>query len=557
MKQKNFNKLFVILLLGTVAYIPTKSWAQIQERAKPAEWIDLVPGGKFIDLFQPISPVGQLTSDTWGTATVKPRYVDNGIEDNEWSYWGGNILEGEDGQFHLFVCRWREDSPKGHHEWSNSIVVHAVSDNSMGPFKVLDEVGKGHNPEVYKTADGRFVVYVIDGYYVANTLNGPWEYGKFEFDQRDRPIIEGLSNLTFVRREDGSYLMVCRGGGVWFNQDGLGKFNQVSNERVYPPVDGRFEDPVIWKDNVQYHLIVNDWLGRIAFYQRSKDGVHWKIDPGEAYMPGISIYEDGTNEDWFKYERIKIFQDDLGRAVQANFAVIDTLKNEDKPNDSHSSKNIGIPLKVGMQLDLLNKKQVTASTKTMKVLVKAESGFDPQNDLDLSSLRYGASEEVNFGRGSKVLSSKVKGNDLEITFEGKGNGFKEDNFAGKMLGKNQNGEMVFGYSRLPWVDYNQAILSARKPEILKEQGIVRVKVENFGQVNSKKAMVSVEIFEDGKSAFVSTKKIKGIQPFEGVTVDLPFDEFIPLGTNLSFKVSIQSSKVESEVFEGSLSGPNR
>ncbi|WP_339880637.1 glycoside hydrolase family protein [uncultured Algoriphagus sp.] len=556
MHQINFKRLFLVFFFGGIFYTPLKSLAQIQEREKPAEWINLVPGGKFIDLFQPIPKVGQLTSETWGTATVKPRYVDNGIEDKEWSYWGGNILEGEDGKFHLFVCRWREDSPKGHHEWPNSIVVHAVSDNSMGPFKVLEEIGKGHNPEVYNTEDGRFVVYVIDGYYLANSLDGPWEYGQFEFDPRDRPIIEGLSNLTFARREDGSYLMVCRGGGVWFSKDGLDTFNQVSNERVYPPVDGRFEDPVIWKDNVQYHLIVNDWLGRIAFYQRSKDGVHWKTDPGQAYTPGITIYEDGTDEDWFKYERIKIFQDDLGRAVQANFAVIDTLKNEDKPNDTHSSKNIGIPLKVGMQLELLGKKEITSTTKAMKVLVKAEPGFNPQTDLDFSSLRYGASEEVNFGRGSKVVSTKPKGNDLEITFEGKGNGFKEDNFAGKMLGKDRNGEMVFGYSRLPWVDYNQAILSARKPEILKEKGIVSVKVENFGQVNSKKTVVSVEIFEDGKSAFVSTKKIKGIEPFEGVTVDLPYDKLIPLGTNLSFKVSIQSFKYATEVFEGSLSESN-
>ncbi|MBB6325762.1 hypothetical protein FHS59_001377 [Algoriphagus iocasae] len=550
MRQINFTRLFLIFFVAVCFYTTSKSWAQIEERARPAEWKNLVPGGKFIDLFQPIAPIGQLTSETWGTATVKPRYVDNGIEDQDWSYWGGNILEGEDGQFHLFVCRWREDSQKGHHEWPNSIVVHAVSDNSMGPFKVLDEVGKGHNPEAYKTAEGKYVIYVIDGFYKSNSLNGPWEYGKFEFDQRDRSIIEGLSNLTFVRREDGSFLMVCRGGGVWFSKDGLDTFNQVSNERVYPPVDGRFEDPVIWKDNVQYHLIVNDWLGRIAFYQRSKDGVHWKTDPGEAYMPGITIYEDGAKEDWFKYERIKILQDKLGRAVQANFAVIDTLKNEDKPNDFHSSKNIGIPLKVGLQLDLLNKRQITASTKKIKVLVKAEPGFDPQKDLDLSSLRYGASEKVNFGRGAKVLSSKAKGNDLEITFEGQGNGFKENNFAGKMLGKDRNGEMIFGYSRLPWVDYNEAILSAKKPEIFKENGIVSVQVENFAQVNSKKAVVSVEIIEDGKSAFISTKKIKGIKPFEGVKIDLPYDKFIPLGNNLSFKVSIQSSNGESEVFEG-------
>ena len=50
---------------------------------------------------------------------------------------------------------------------------------------------------------------------------------------------------------------------------------QLTDKRVYPDVEGRFEDPVVWRDELQYHLIVNDWLGRIAFYQRSKDGVHW------------------------------------------------------------------------------------------------------------------------------------------------------------------------------------------------------------------------------------------------------------------------------------------
>ncbi|MBN7815887.1 glycoside hydrolase family protein [Algoriphagus pacificus] len=541
-----------VAFLSTFMIFSQVSFAQIEERARPAEWKNLVEGGKFIDLFQPIPPIGKLTADTWGTATVKPRYVDNGIEDNEWSYWGGNILKGEDGQFHMFVCRWREDSSKGHHEWPNSIVVHAVADNSMGPFKVVEEIGKGHNPEIYQTADGRYVIYVIDGYYVSESINGPWEYSKFEFDSRDRPIIEGLSNLTFARREDGSYLMVCRGGGVWFSKDGVSTFNQVSDERVYPPVDGRFEDPVIWKDNVQYHLIVNDWLGRIAFYQRSKDGVHWKTDPGEAYMPGITIYEDGTNEDWFKYERIKIFQDELGRAVQANFAVIDTLKNEDKPNDRHSSKNIGIPLKVGMQLELLNKKPITASTKFIKVLVKAEQGFNPQEDLDLASLRFGASEEVNFGRGAKVLGSQAKGYDLEITFEGKGNGFREDNFAGKMIGKDKNGAMVFGYSRLPWVDYNPAILSARKPEINMEKGIVRVKVENFGQIKSKKAKVSIEVFEGGKSAFTSVSKVQKLDPFEGNWIELSYDQFIPLGSDLTYKLTIHPIEGELEETEGEL-----
>lgn len=120
--------------------------------------------------------------------------------------------------------------------------------------------------------------------------------------------------------------MVCRGGGIWVSRDGLSEYNQLTDKRVYPDVDGRFEDPVIWRDHIQYHLIVNDWLGRIAFYLRSKDGVNWVVDPGEAYMPGVAVHADGQVEDWFKYERLKVYQDKYGRAVQANFAVIDTLK---------------------------------------------------------------------------------------------------------------------------------------------------------------------------------------------------------------------------------------
>ena len=36
---------------------------------------------------------GELTTDTWGSEGVVPRYVDNGIEDSEWSCWGGNLSD--------------------------------------------------------------------------------------------------------------------------------------------------------------------------------------------------------------------------------------------------------------------------------------------------------------------------------------------------------------------------------------------------------------------------------------------------------------------------------
>ena len=427
-----YGKNLKLALMGALLLISNVTFSQVTERERPKEWDQLVNGARFMDRFLPMKG-NKLSSDTWGTAGVRPRYVDNGIEDRIWSYWGGNIRKGEDGKYHLMVCGWLEASPKGHMEWGNSWVFNTVSDNLTGPFKPVNIIGKGHNPEIFRAKDGRYVIYVINGRYVSDDINGKWEYGKFDFNARDRRIIEGLSNLSFAQREDSSYIMVCRGGGIWISRDGLSEYNQLTDSRVYPNVKGRFEDPVIWRDHIQYHMIVNDWLGRIAFYLRSKDGVNWVTDPGEAYMPGIAVHEDGRAEDWFKYERIKMYQDKYGRAVQANFAVIDTLKNEDKPFDNHSSKNISIPLNPGVLLTILDKKPITAQTKTIRLKIQAEDGFNPQTDIDLNSLRFGASTEVNYGRGSKLLKTETDGNDLIVTFDGKGNGMTEDEFAPKLI----------------------------------------------------------------------------------------------------------------------------
>lgn len=537
------RSLFKFALLGVMFLISHSSFSQITERERPAEWKQLVKGARFMDRFLPMKG-NVLSSDTWGADCVLPRYVDNGIEDGIWSYWGGNIRKGEDGKYHLFVCGWLECSPKGHMEWPNSYVFHTVSDNLTGPFKPVRIIGKGHNPEMFRAKDGRYVVYVIDGRYVSDDLNGKWEYGKFDFNARDRRIIEGLSNLSFAQREDSSYVMVCRGGGIWVSRDGLSEYNQLTDKRVYPDVDGRFEDPVIWRDHIQYHLIVNDWLGRIAFYLRSKDGVNWVVDPGEAYMPGIAVHADGQVEDWFKYERLKVYQDKFGRAIQANFAVIDTLKNEDKPFDHHSSKNISIPLNPGLLLTILDEKPITSGTKTIRMKIQAEEGFNPQTDIDVNSLRFGASEEVNYGRGCQVLTTENAGKDLIVTFNGKGNGITKDEFAPKLIGKYKDGRMLYGYARLPYIDYIEPILSARAPVFTKSgKGLeCTVEVQNFGQVESKKALVEVGYKQEGKTIKVASGMVPALKPYEKTDLLLSAKDRFEEGKEYDLIVTLYSGK---------------
>jgi hypothetical protein len=334
--------------------------------------------------------------------------------------------------------------------------------------------------------------------------------------------------------------MVCRGGGIWFSETGISPYNQVTDKRVYPPFPGNFEDPVVWRTPIQYHMIVNDWRGRIAYYLRSKDGINWKVEPGEAYMPGIAKYEDRTVVDWFKYERIKVLQDKHGRAIQAHFAVIDVLKNQDRGGDIHSSKHICIPLTVGRLLAILDKEQITAETKTIRVKIAAEDGFNPHTDIDMDSLRFGASEEVNFGRGSKVIKTKRSGDDLIVTFDGTGNGITEDNFAAKLLGKNSSGKLLYGYARLPWLNYLEPVLSACMPKIdNKEDGInIAVEVQNFGQVSSEPAAMKIVYRAHDQVVEVVDTTVPSLKPFQKTTVEFTCGKIFETGVAYTLKVII-------------------
>lgn len=511
------NYLLVMTALSALHASVADDKKQVEVREQPAAWKNLVPGGRFMDLFLPMPDLGGMTSDTWGETNVVPREVRNGIEDPHWSYWGGNTLLQKDGRYHLMVARWAENSPKGHMSWFDSEVAHVVSDSPYGPFEVQQVVGPGHNPTYYQTKSGRFVLYVIDACYLSDSLDGPWTRTTLNYDSRDRLTTGAknyLHNNTFIRREDGTIYMLNRHGEAWFSQNGDDTFYRTSPEIIYPDVPGRFEDPVVWKDQVQYHMIVNDWSGRIAWYQRSIDGVNWVVEPGSAYEPGIAVNQNGTKEDWFKFERLRLVQDQHGRPFAANFAVIDVLKHDDLPNDKHNSKMIVIPMTVERLLTVMNTEPITALTKTIQVKVEAEEGFDPITDMDIKSLRFGASSEVNYGRGCKVIKTEPVGKDLILTFNGNGSGFTADNFAGKLLGKTNDGKILYGWSRLPGVNYIAPILSARLPVF--HDDFVEVEVQNFGQVASKASVVKVLL----NNKEIAAGPVPGLNPFQKIVIKM-------------------------------------
>ena len=60
------------------------------------------------------------------------------------------------------------------------------------------------------------VLYANGRAYTAPSLDGPWKDYNLEYDTRGTPSGE-MTNHTFTPREDGSLLMVSRGGRVWIN----------------------------------------------------------------------------------------------------------------------------------------------------------------------------------------------------------------------------------------------------------------------------------------------------------------------------------------------------
>lgn len=530
----------------------------------------LSPGGQFMDRILPMegSQASAPAKTVWGAAPVQGRFLDNGLEPvtlesgiPEFSFWGGNVMQDADGVYHLYVAAW-DAVAQSHRYWSNSDIYHAVSSKLSGPYALTSDylVGVGHNPTVFQAKDGTYVLYALiknrAAYrYRSSSLVGGWgEIEEMPTDLRGRALSTGstnsYSNWDFVQRSDGSVYCMDRGGAMWVSEDGLSAFEEVYDRSAYPGGYQRYyEDAVVWRDEFQYHMIVNHWNDKIAYYSRSRDGFHWVSEEGTAYDPSVAVHPDGTKEGWTKFERPRVFQDRYGRAVSLNMAVIDVEKNQDLAGDSHSSKNIFMPLNPGLRMEVLNGEKISESTPVIKVIIYKEDGFSPSSDLDISSLRFGNYSTVNRGGGSKCLSSETDAaGNLVLAFSGAGTGLTEDEFAPKLLGKYADdytpcfpnagaGSFCYGYAKLRYVDYEPAFLSPALPEIGKDGRPVSIELKNYGLKASDAGTVIEVLDENGKK--IAAGKASSVLPYKTAVIGLEALGAFPAGS-VTLKVAVGS-----------------
>ncbi len=136
------------------------------------------------------------------------------------------------------------------------------------------------------------------------------------------------------------------------------------------------------------------------------------------------------------------------------------------------------------------------------------------------------------------MRTEKSGKDLIVIFDGYGNGITEDEFAPKLIGKKKDGSMLFGYTRLPWVKYIEPILSARKPSVVSSDGksMIKVVVENFGQVASTPTALYIYGNIGGKEKLLGQTKLAAIKPYQKETVEIKSKLSLDAATDYSLRV---------------------
>mmetsp|Transcript_20302 Transcript_20302/g.24631 ORF Transcript_20302/g.24631 Transcript_20302/m.24631 type:complete len:438 (+) Transcript_20302:174-1487(+) len=304
-------------------------------------------------------------------------------EINRTSTWGGSVLKGEDELWHMWASEISRHC--GIHRWlTNSVVVHAVSNNLSSPFQRKEVVFPlfSHEPIVTRAPTGEYVMYFSsfpgasasdqpicncsDGNSISGepgchiepgvgvnktlysymsyskTANGPWSQPQSLAHVTGTNLAHVDLNLAPVIRADGSAEFWTR-WNIWQADD----WKNVSTYRDTGQApdflhDGIWEgeDPSLWIDqNGHYHIISHNGergktgtrgdCGRHMFSESGLAGT-WRVphtlkdDLGGCAYPRTNIpFEDGSIRSFYRRERPHLIFDN-NIPVALSTAVVDS-----------------------------------------------------------------------------------------------------------------------------------------------------------------------------------------------------------------------------------------
>ena len=508
------------LALGFHGHLMAEDLPESHDPPINNKWMPTARGGQFKDLILPIPIINRLTSEgIWGNSNVLPRDIENGMESNDFFFWGGNPVKNDDGRYHIITDRWPAAN-KFSPGWHKSEGVHYVSEHPIGPYKFTHVIGTMHNSETIRLPDGTYAVSGMQNQvYLADKMEGPWnKAGKIALDTNGfRPPGNLGANVTYTLRPDGSIVAFRKIGDFTVSNTGIqGPFKIIAKD-TFDSNEGYAEDPVIWRSRHQYHVIYNKALLERSLYMRSLNGIDWKNEYGYPYLAGGELsYTDGTTNKWHEMERPKIIRDDLGRASHLCVGVTDYIRNKSNI-PQHGSKSLIIPLQKERLISILSEQPITDKTKQIQLKIESEAGFDATKDINVESLRFGSDSLVNFEGGCVPIDSKVDGENLIVTFNGE-HGLTHHDFDFKLLGRGKDNSLIFGYALLPGKSPTAAtlILAPLQFDTSGNKPLLTSKVENYGHSDSKPQEIYLCRNVKGveKREIVQYIKIPALKPYQ-------------------------------------------
>ena len=296
--------------------------------------------------------------------------------DPDWFQWGGSVVLGADGRYHMFYSRWRRDNPRGMKGWLyESQIARAVADTPEGPYQhvvvVLEGFGQpqperwdasnAHNPCIThmrdpRTGEERYYLYFIAnrddddqvtqhgepddwwdrvskqriGVAVSDSIEGPWT-------RHPRPVITPPAgplkhfqvNPGVCQLPDGRFLMVLKarddssGHGRMVHGWALADHPEgpfVGQESLLFPATVHAEDPCVWVEGEWIFAAVKDWGGQLSGtpgigHVRGKlvgDSIRWETPENSNISPRHLQWEDGQQTALHHLERPFVLRDAAG-----------------------------------------------------------------------------------------------------------------------------------------------------------------------------------------------------------------------------------------------------
>eukprot|EP00750_Incisomonas_marina_P020695 INCI4074.11.p1 GENE.INCI4074.11~~INCI4074.11.p1 ORF type:complete len:492 (-),score=45.36 INCI4074.11:1168-2643(-) len=250
--------------------------------------------------------------------------------------WGGNILLGDDGKYHLWVSAMADGG--GLNTWvSHSQIDHAVADDPMGVFHKVDTAlqHEAHNSSPLRAPNGSYLLFHIGNSNVssggssflhhAETPAGPWH---------PLPSLN-CGNPAPMRHSNGTYFCGCNNNGfsIFRTEDPFeGNWVKVT-VMDFPtawiqPSELRNEDPYLWEDSRgNFHFLAHRYDYRdgwpvnpnqtmpilVSGHGFSRDGVDWHFNQAEQPFDAVVTFENGTKQQFSTYERPHLLFNDKGQ----------------------------------------------------------------------------------------------------------------------------------------------------------------------------------------------------------------------------------------------------